>query len=679
MAGLQCNKFKGDNGKIILVLLIKPKRQRNVAWYKEKEMLAKAQEAGQILDEEQLAFLVHPGIPTAVLMANISNYGSDVISEEVKELNNIVFKVGQSAQIVHMLTKPQSFYDNVHKQALGYQNHFYLKKAQQMKPNLYDGIVIFEKHVAMPVIDNEETLILEEDSRSKMSEKAKDPKVIANKISYKPIDYEKLNRLTYDFGKCFTPQQELSVEQAFWLHISNPIIESSLPPVRVEDPNELPKLKDKDTTICKLKYATTSLRKNNKEEIVDHDRCDLATINAELENSVAKLLYENERLCKEINHVKQDLKAQIQDRVFVITSLRHDLRKLKRKATVDNVVQIPSATTVVPGMFKLDLEPLAPKLMHNRESHIFYLKHTQDQADILRGIVKRAKSKQPLDSELDFACKHAKRIQELLVYVQDTCPSAIRLSEIKVARTPMTKIKKVTFSEPITTSSTNQETHDSNKPMLHSTGVKCSTSASGLKPSGNTKNNRISQPSSSNKINKVEDQPRSVKVRKNNKNRVTKVKCDDHVMQSSSIANFVSVFINNAPVKNSINDVKSGCLCAICGYPDCTLVSELRMFETHNRESLSAHELFQEAAAPRAKVLANSHVSISISQDAPSTSIPSLQAQEHSPIISQGFEESQKTPMFHDDPLNESPQDLPSQGLSSNVIQIHTLFEHHGR
>ncbi|GKF71703.1 hypothetical protein Tco_0207817, partial [Tanacetum coccineum] len=58
-----------------------PKRPRNVAWYKYKEMLAKAHEAGQILNEEQLAFLADPGVPDAVLMANISNYGSDVVSE----------------------------------------------------------------------------------------------------------------------------------------------------------------------------------------------------------------------------------------------------------------------------------------------------------------------------------------------------------------------------------------------------------------------------------------------------------------------------------------------------------------------------------------------------------------------------------------------------------------------
>ncbi|GKC95184.1 integrase, catalytic region, zinc finger, CCHC-type containing protein, partial [Tanacetum coccineum] len=90
-----------------------PKRPRNAAWYKEKSMLAEAQEAGPILDEEQLAFLADPGIPASqattviphnaafqtedldtydfdcddlsnaqvVLMTNISNFCSDVISE----------------------------------------------------------------------------------------------------------------------------------------------------------------------------------------------------------------------------------------------------------------------------------------------------------------------------------------------------------------------------------------------------------------------------------------------------------------------------------------------------------------------------------------------------------------------------------------------------------------------
>ncbi|GKF23501.1 hypothetical protein Tco_0075823, partial [Tanacetum coccineum] len=136
-----------------------------------------------------------------------------------------------------MLTKPQAFYDNIHKQALCYQNPFYLRKAQRVKPTLYDGIVISDKHVAMPVIDDEETLILEEKSRSKMSEKSKDPEAIKQNISHKPIDYEKLNRLSDDFRKRFTPQQELSAEQAFWLRMSNPTSKpSDASPVKIEAP-----------------------------------------------------------------------------------------------------------------------------------------------------------------------------------------------------------------------------------------------------------------------------------------------------------------------------------------------------------------------------------------------------------------------------------------------------------
>ncbi|GJV13568.1 integrase, catalytic region, zinc finger, CCHC-type containing protein [Tanacetum coccineum] len=79
----------------------------------------------------------------------------------------------------------------------------------------------------------------------------------------------------------------------------------------------------------------------------------------------------------------------------------------------------------------------------------------------------------------------------------------------------------------------------------------------------------------------------------------------------------------------------------------------------------------QEAAASRA---------VDIDQDAPSSSTPSTQEQEQSPNISQGFEESPKTPIFHDDPLNESPhEEITPQGSSSNVRQTHTPFEHLGK
>nr|GEW20015.1 hypothetical protein [Tanacetum cinerariifolium] len=85
---------------------------------------------------------------------------------------------------------------------------------------------------------------------------------------------------------------------------------------------------------------------------------------------------------------------------------------------------------------------------------------------------------------------------------------------------------------------------------------------------------------------------------------------------------------------------------------------------------------FQVVDAPRSVDLADSPMSMSIDQDTPSTSIPSSQEQEHSLIISQGFEESQKMPHFHDDPLNESlHENSASQESSSNERPIHTPFE----
>nr|GFA33702.1 hypothetical protein [Tanacetum cinerariifolium] len=86
------------------------------------------------------------------------------------------------------------------------------------------------------------------------------------------------------------------------------------------------------------------------------------------------------------------------------------------------------------------------------------------------------------------------------------------------------------------------------------------------------------------------------------------------------------------------------------------------------------------AIAQRVVDLADSPVSTLIDQDASSIIIPSTQEQEHSPNMSQGFEESPKTLIFNDDPLHESlREDLTSQGSSSNVRQTHTPFEHLGR
>nr|GFB34787.1 hypothetical protein [Tanacetum cinerariifolium] len=164
------------------------------------------------------------------------------LEKEVKELNNIVFKRNQCAQTVHMLTKPQVFYNHATRHALVFQNPRYLNKAQQLKPDLYDGSVIGKSDVIV-VPDSENTLMHAEESRSKMIAKQNDPQLIEKKVITKPIDYATLNQLSTDFNTHFLPQTESYAEQAFWSQYSVQTDEPTHSGTTiVEVPKELPKV-----------------------------------------------------------------------------------------------------------------------------------------------------------------------------------------------------------------------------------------------------------------------------------------------------------------------------------------------------------------------------------------------------------------------------------------------------
>ncbi|GKD35030.1 hypothetical protein Tco_1250539 [Tanacetum coccineum] len=90
------------------------------------------------------------------------------LENKIKELDNILVKTGQSIQTMHMLSpKPDLFYHTEQKMALGYQNTFYLKQAQQKQQSLYNGKVLLEKHDPPTVYDSEETLELAQEKAAK--------------------------------------------------------------------------------------------------------------------------------------------------------------------------------------------------------------------------------------------------------------------------------------------------------------------------------------------------------------------------------------------------------------------------------------------------------------------------------------------------------------------------------
>ncbi|GJY20414.1 hypothetical protein Tco_0392980 [Tanacetum coccineum] len=103
-----------------------------------------------------------------------------------------------------------------------------------------------------------------------------------------------------------------------------------------------------------------------------------------------------------------DLKAQIQEKVFVTTTLQNELRRLKGKNMLDN------ATIIAPGMFKLDIEPICHRLKNNRDAPEDYLKKTIENTDTIRGLVERARKQNLSEPLLESASVNTKHIQELI-------------------------------------------------------------------------------------------------------------------------------------------------------------------------------------------------------------------------------------------------------------------------
>ncbi|GKE40219.1 hypothetical protein Tco_1463624 [Tanacetum coccineum] len=136
----------------------------------------------------------------------------------------------------------------------------------------------------------------------------------------------------------------------------------------------------KDTVIKKLKERIKSLSGKMNEDKIKKDLEEIETINIELDH---------------------------REKVLIITALKDDLRKLKGKALVDNDV---TKHSIDPEMLKIDVEPITPKLLNKRTAHFAYIKHTQEEAAVLRDLVEHVKSKYPLDHSLDSACRHAKLI-----------------------------------------------------------------------------------------------------------------------------------------------------------------------------------------------------------------------------------------------------------------------------
>ncbi|GJS26733.1 hypothetical protein Tco_0487353 [Tanacetum coccineum] len=343
--------------------------------------------------------------------------------------------------------------------------------------------------------------------------KQKDPMMLEKKVNTTPVDYSALNQPYKDFETCFVPQTELSAKQAFWsqnsMNSPEPILSSR--PTIVEVPKELPKVSMVNTSLKKLKHHLAGFDVVVKERTTSTVIIEGSWGPRERKDTVIKKLKERiNALSGKTNEDK--IKQELEEIETINIELDHRVTKL------------------IAGMKKFWL-------------HITYIKHTQEEATVLRDLVEHVQSKYPLDQSLESACRYAKLVQELLTNISKTCPSVNNTDEKLVAVTPKNKDKRVRFTEPVTSSgntitkTTSPSNLVSNKPMLSSTGVKPSTSASGSQPSGNTKKDKIRQTPSSTQMNKVEAYPRKVKSSFKNKDCVVQPKGTAHVQHSKCNVN----------------------------------------------------------------------------------------------------------------------------------------------
>nr|GEX79072.1 hypothetical protein [Tanacetum cinerariifolium] len=159
---------------------------------------------------------------------------------------------------------------------------------------------------------------------------------------------------------------------------------------------------EKDKVINKLKERIKSLSGNVNEDKGKKDIDEIETINIELDHRVSKLIAENEHLKQTYKQLYDSIKAT-QEKGLIIAALKDELRKRKEKYLVDNAV---TTHIIAPEIFKIDVEPISPRLLNNRTAHSDYLRLTQEQAAILRKLVEQGKSQNPLNNSLDSVCEY---------------------------------------------------------------------------------------------------------------------------------------------------------------------------------------------------------------------------------------------------------------------------------
>nr|GEZ66164.1 hypothetical protein [Tanacetum cinerariifolium] len=149
----------------------------------EKVLLVQLQEAGIQLSKDQLLILADTG--------ERIDFSPGAFTLTTNALFQVDGVEGYDSDCDDVPNSRPSFMANI----LSYGFDVLAEKAQHLEPKLYHGNVIKNTNAIM-IPDSEETLMLADESRSKMLLKQHDLMMLEKKVNTTPVDYAVLDQLS---------------------------------------------------------------------------------------------------------------------------------------------------------------------------------------------------------------------------------------------------------------------------------------------------------------------------------------------------------------------------------------------------------------------------------------------------------------------------------------------------
>ncbi|GJY53657.1 retrovirus-related pol polyprotein from transposon TNT 1-94 [Tanacetum coccineum] len=442
----------------------------------------------------------------------------------------IISKQDHLYRTVHMLCRPNPFYDEKKKVAIGYKNPLCLTRAKQVQSALIMRDLIPEqifwvkdendrKKVEASVLKPLSTpTVFTEGERGVQTALFKEVKVMEeifdqmnDEVDQNTVDKqcaeivkknllienENLianclsNQLLYDVEKsrCLDLEAEMSKVHNESKHISKlereylnlqlkyQHLQESFDNNKSQTSQEAPDF----NSFFKIKNLEHQIQE--KDNVIRDLKVLVSNVNdrsCETYNAkdVTALIEQNECVRVELEKVKQHYK-ELYDSIKITrahtsektSTMLNEIESLKAqlKSKVSCVTSDSVKPKVLaPGMYAIDVKPIPPPLKNNRSAHLNYINHLKESVETVREIIEEARVVKPLDNALNYACQYTKLSLELLEYVIGTCPKSFNERDNKAPSTPLTRKKQVTFNDKPGTSYSNTQKHEEHQKVQHS-------------------------------------------------------------------------------------------------------------------------------------------------------------------------------------------------------------------